>query len=297
MAEATAGAHHDSWTIGRVLDWAARDFKERGFESPRLDAELLLGRVLGVDRVRLIVDAARPLEPSELSAFRAMIRRRRNAEPIAYILEEREFYGLPFRVDARVLVPRPDTESLVDVALQRSRHLSQFGRLLDLCTGSGCVAVAFSRARPTWRVTATDVSKDAVAVARDNAHRLGAISGVRILHGDLDTPITSGERFDLVTANPPYIPTGDLETLQPDVRDHEPRLALDGGADGLDIIRRVLEVGRDRLEPRGILAVEVGASQAGAVTRLFADAGFTDLEQRRDYGGIERVVSGRKPHA
>ena len=148
----------EPWTVARVLRWAAEDFGKRGITSARLDAELLLGRVLGLDRVHLLLESTRPLSDEELAAYRALIKRRRAFEPIAYILGEREFYALPIRVDRRVLIPRPDSETLVDVALSRTETRSMFGRALDLCTGSGCVAIAFAHQRPTWPVTASDVS-------------------------------------------------------------------------------------------------------------------------------------------
>lgn len=285
----------EAWSIGRVLRWASEDFQKRGLPSPRLDAELLLGRVLGLDRVRLILDAERPLETAELAAYRELIQRRRRAEPIAYILGEREFYGLPFRVDARVLIPRPDTETLVEVALDltRTRHL--YGHALDLCTGSGCVAIAFAKRRRTWRVTGTDLSPGALVVARDNALRLGAIWGVQFLEGDLDAPLPPELRVDLITANPPYIAHSEFSELAADIRNHEPRLALDGGSDGLDLVRRVVQVGRRRLRPGGGLAVEIGAGQVRSVIALFEAAGYEAIDRHRDYGGIWRVVSARTP--
>lgn len=295
MTDAPELPRADEWTIGRVLQWAADDFKRRGLDSPRLDAELLLGHVLGVDRVRLFVDAGRVLTPAELSAFRALIQRRRRAEPVAYIVGTREFYGLSMHVDRRVLVPRPDTEILVEVALTRTRGEHLYGEALDLCTGSGCVAIAVSRRRPTWRLTGVDVSKDAIAVAKGNAQRLGAVWGTRFVVSDLDAALPGDARFHLVTANPPYIPTGDLATLPADVREHEPSLALDGGADGLDVVRRIVELAARRLHPGGVLALEVGHDQAPRVAELLERAGFTDVQRERDYGGIERVVSGKMP--
>lgn len=279
----------------RVLAFAAQDFGKRGLPSPRLDAEVLLSHVLGVDRVRLFVDSLRVLEPRELSAYREAISRRRKAEPVSYIVGMREFHGLPFRVDRRVLVPRPDTETLVEVALRRTKGAHLQGDALDLCTGSGCVAVAFARRRPTWRVTGTDVSADAVLVARENAARLGAVWGVDFVVSDLDAAVASDARFDLVTGNPPYIPSGDIAGLDADVRDHEPRLALDGGKDGLDVVRRILPRAFGRLRPGGVLALEIGHDQAPRVKDLFRSAGFADVAGERDYGGIERVVSGLKP--
>ncbi len=284
----------EPWSIASVLRWATEDFSKRGLSSARLDAELLLGHVLGLDRVRLIVDAKRPLSEAELSAFRELIKRRRRGEPVAYLRGEREFYGHRFRVDARVLVPRPDTETLVEVALGRTRSSALYGRALDLCTGSGCVAIAFARERPTWKVSGVDVSPEALALARENAIRLGAAFSTRWLVGDAFAPLAEHERFELVTANPPYIPRAELAELAADVRDFEPRLALDGGEDGLDLIRRLVREAPARLVPGGVFALEVGYDQAARVEQLFAEAGFVGLERRRDYGGIERVVSGVK---
>lgn len=284
-----------TWSIRTVLEWAAKDFGQRGFDSPRLDAELLLGHVLGLDRIRLIVDAARPLNSDELGAYRALIQRRRRAEPIAYILGRREFYGLSFSVDRRVLVPRPDTETLVEVALERTRRSGLFGTALDLCSGSGCVAISFHKYRPTWHVTAVDKDPNAVDVARENALRLGTIWSTRFLAGDLDAPLRPDEKFDLVTANPPYIPTAEIDTLEPDIRDHEPRLALDGGHDGFSVIERIVELAIVRLASSGIVAIEVGHDQAARLSTLFQQRGYTEIATHKDYGGHDRVVSARPP--
>jgi release factor glutamine methyltransferase len=218
------------------------------------------------------------------------VKRRRAHEPVAYLRGEREFYGLRFRVDARVLIPRPDTETLVDVALARTRHVSMSMRMLDLCTGSGCVAIAVARQRPTACVFATDVSAGAIEVARDNAQRLGAYN-VAFSVGDLYAPV-EGRRFDVVTANAPYIATGEIATLQPDVRDFEPRLALDGGPDGLDVVRRIVEGAPAHLVAGGVLALEIGAGQAPATAELLSARGFADVRADRDIARIERVVSG-----
>lgn len=281
----------EAWTIARVLGWAADDFRSRGHDTPRLEAELLLGHVLGLDRVRLIVEHGRPLSTQELGAYRELIKRRRAREPVAYILGQREFYGLSFRVDSRALIPRPDTEALVDVALERTRHRYMFGNMLDLCTGSGCVAIAFAKRRPTWRTTGIDLSEGAVALARDNALRLGAAFSASFAVGDLTAPLPSSARFDLVTANPPYIPTAEVARLDPDIKDFEPQLALDGGADGLDFVRRIVTEAVPRLAPDGVLALEVHYDQAARVAALFESAGLASIERRRDYGGHERVVS------
>jgi release factor glutamine methyltransferase len=282
----------EPWTIARVLRWATEDFTKRKSPSPRLDAEVLLAFALKVDRVRLVIESDRALETAELSLYRTLIERRRRGEPVAYILGRREFYGIDLRVDRRALVPRPDTETLVDVALERTRARSAYGRALDLCTGTGCVAIAFAKARPTWRVTATDVSPDATDLAWENVRRVGVAFSVRTAVGNLFEPVAD-ERFELVVSNPPYVPSAEIETLEPDVREFEPRAALDGGADGLDLVRTVVNRAPRHLEPGGVLALEIAFDQADRVAPLFEQAGFAQIERRRDYGGRERVVSGR----
>ncbi len=280
------------WTVARVLTWATEDFRSRGQDSPRLEAELLLAQVLGCDRIRLVIEAQRSLEAHELGRYREAIKRRRTGEPIAYILGEREFYGHRFRVDARVLVPRADTETLVDVALARTRSRSLSGKALDLCTGSGCVAIAFARQRPTWEVTAVEIEPGAAALARENALRLGAWNALRVQVGDLFAPLDPAERFDLVVGNPPYVADAEIPGLAVDVRDHEPRRALAGGADGLDLVRRIVAAAPARLAPEGVLALEIGCDQGAAARALLADQGFVALEITRDLGQRDRVVSG-----
>jgi release factor glutamine methyltransferase len=279
------------WTIEDLVKWATDDFRARGIDNPRLDAEVLIAWALGIDRVRIIIDGKRPLVESELSRLRELVKRRRAREPVAYLRGEREFYGRRFKVDKRVLIPRPDTETLVEAGLDRTRHVSMSMRALDLCTGSGCVAITLARQRPTSRVHATDLSADALAVARENALRGGAYN-VSFSQGDLYAAVPTPCRFDLVTANPPYIPTGDIAGLSPDIRDFEPRIALDGGTDGLDVLRRIVEDAPRWLVPGGVLAVEVGAEEAKSVARSFEARGFRDVALTKDYGKIERVVSG-----
>jgi release factor glutamine methyltransferase len=290
------------WTIGALVKWATDDFRMRGIESPRLDAELIVAHALGITRTQVIIDMMRPLGDAELATLRALVKRRRAHEPIAYLRGEREFYGRVFRVDKRALVPRPETEVLVDVALARTRHVSMSTRLLDLCTGTGCVAITIARQRPTSKVLATDLSPDALALARENAHRLGAMN-VAFVEGDLFEAVTSltanprvrrwgGPPFDLVTANPPYIPSGEIPGLQIDVRAFEPHLALDGGEDGLALVRRIVDEAPAFLAPGGVLAMEIGAGQAPDVAALLEARGFADVQVAKDLARIERVVSG-----
>jgi release factor glutamine methyltransferase len=284
-------AQAQEWTIEAVLRWATDDFRARGVDSPRLDAELLLGRALSCSRIQLIAEARRVLDAGELAGFRELVKRRRAREPTAYILGEREFYGRAFRVDRRVLIPRPDTETLVEVALERTRDRSMSMRALDLCTGSGCVAITLARERRTSLFVATDVSGDALDVARDNALRLGAYN-VAFRQGDLFAAVDPSMRFDLVTANPPYIAEAEMGGLQPEVRDYEPTGALAGGVDGLAVVRRIVAQSRAHLTSAGRLVLEVGFGEAGAAAALLDAAGFEQVDVRRDYGRVERVVSG-----
>ncbi len=278
-----------TWTIGEIVKWATDDFRTRGIENPGLDAQLIVAFTLKVTRTQIIVDAQRPLSGDELTKLRALIKRRRSREPMAYLLGEREFYGRTFKVDSRVLIPRPDTETLIEVALTRTRAQSMYARVLDLCTGSGCVAVTLAKERPTTRVTGTDKSADAVAVARDNAARLGA-TNVWFAVSDLFEHARGP--YEIVTANPPYIATEEIPKLQPEIDKYEPKLALDGGPDGLDLVRKIAAQASARLITGGVLALEIGAGQARDTAEILRANGFGDIEIARDYGRIERVVSG-----
>lgn len=282
----------ESWTILRVLKWTQGRFAERGLATARLDAELLLAFSLQRERIALYTHFDQPLAADELARYRELIKRRLAGEPVAYLVGQKEFRSLELAVDARVLVPRPDTETLVDVALSL---LPAYGgdrppRVVDVGTGSGAVAIAIAVARPEAKVEATDVSPDAASVASANAARHAPAVQVHV--GDLLTPITGA--VDLVVSNPPYIPSADIPGLPLDVR-REPLLALDGGADGLVVVRRLVAAARERLAPGGALAVEIGAGQSDATARLLQAAGFVDVTRTKDLAGIERVVSGRVP--
>jgi len=276
----------ETWTPLKVLSWTAAKFGERGIGSARLDAELLLAHVLHTDRVGLYTGFDKPLLETELAAFRELIRRRLAGEPIAYLVGRQEFWSLPLAVDARVLVPRRDTETLVEVALRRAPAAT---RIADVGTGSGAVALALAKERAGADVVATDASQDALAVARANAEALGL--PVRFVAGDLLAPLDGA--FDLIVSNPPYIPTGDLAGLAPEVG-REPRGALDGGPDGLDALRRLVAGAPARLVPGGILAVEHGFDQGERVRALLHAADFEAIETARDLGGNERVTSGAR---
>lgn len=283
------------WTIRRLLTWTTDDLRERGLESPRLSAELLLGHVLDKTRLELLIDLERPLQAPELDRFRELLRRRRRGEPTAYLVGQREFYGVPIGVDARVLIPRPDTETLVDVALTRTQHRADRGEALDLCTGSGCVAVAFALARRGWHVSGVDIAADALCVARENAARNRLGDELTFELGDLFGSLTPERRFALILANPPYIPTDELAQLDVGIRDFEPRLALDGGPDGLRLIERIIDEAPSWLESDGVLAIETGHDQTTDVAARFERTGFAEVQRQRDIGGNPRVVSGRWP--
>lgn len=290
---ATASNPPRVWTVRDVVTWTTDDLRKRGIDSARVDAELIVAHALGIERLKVVLSPDRELTNEELETIKALVKRRRAFEPIAYLRGTRDFYGRSFRVDARVLVPRPDTETLIDVALDRLRGRDFGARVVDLCTGSGCVAITLKLERPTIGVDATDLSADAIAVARDNAQRLGAVTNVRFAIGDLFAPLGDAKAtYDLVVANPPYIATSEVASLQPDIRDHEPKLALDGGGDGLDVVRRIVRAAPARLRSGGALAIEVGAGQSPSVVALFESAGLSDVRANKDYGGIERVVSG-----
>jgi release factor glutamine methyltransferase len=290
-----AETENKTWTIQSIVQWATEDFRSRGIDTPKLDAEVLVMACLGVGRMQLVLERERPLEARELTRLREFIKRRRAREPVAYILGEREFFGHRFVVDKHVLIPRPDTESLVEVALARTKSLSLSARILDICTGSGCVAIALAKERRTSQVLGLDVSPEAVAVATANAIRLGAYNAA-FRESDLLTAIPSDARFELIVSNPPYIPSAEIAELAPEITGFEPRLALDGGSDGLDFYRTLVAQCALRLVPEGILAVEVGAGQAAQVATLMREAGFDQIELTRDLGQIERVVSGKRRH-
>ncbi|RKH57504.1 peptide chain release factor N(5)-glutamine methyltransferase [Corallococcus aberystwythensis] len=285
----------DVWTIRRLLTWTTGHFEKRGVDAPRLTTEILLAHVLKTGRVRLYVDLDRPLSKDELAAFKALIERRMAGEPTNYLTGTKEFYNRAFKVDARVLIPRPETELLVEAVLH-SVPKDAPSRVLDVCTGSGCIAISVAAERPQATVLATDLSKDACALARENAQALGVAERVSVLEGDLFAPLPPGETFRVVVSNPPYIDSGDIAGLSAEVR-REPRLALDGGPDGLAALRRVIQGARRVLEPGGLLALEMGETQGSAVLELLRAAGYADARAEKDLERRERMAFGTQPAA
>jgi release factor glutamine methyltransferase len=280
-----------AWTVLDVIRWTAARFTERGLATPRLDAELIVAHVLALPRVQLYVQFDRPLSATELPDIRALIKRRQAGESIAYLVGKKEFWGLELAVDARVLVPRPDTETLVEEARARLEG-REAPRIADVGTGSGALAVTLAKLRPDAAVFAGDISGAALEVARGNAERLGV--RVTFVEGDLAAPLAAHAPFDLMMANLPYVPSAELAGLPPEVR-AEPRLALDGGDDGLQLVRRLIAAAPALLASGGALALEIGIGQAEATAGLLRDAGFVEVRARPDLAGIDRVVAGRKP--
>jgi release factor glutamine methyltransferase len=274
------------------LQWARDWLGNKGVENPRLDAELLLARALGCDRIRLYVDHDKPPDPAELQRFKELILRRAGREPVAYILGAKEFYGRPFAVDSRVFIPRPETELLVQAALQALDPSGGEARALDLCAGSGAAGVTLAAERERLRVDLVELSEGAAEVARANA-AAHAPGRCEVHTGDLYAPLPADARYGAIVSNPPYVPTGDADRLAPEIAQHEPALALFGGQDGLDVIRRIVAGAPRWLLPGGTLLMEIDPPEAPAVVRLCAEAGLLSPRVQRDLAGLDRIVSAR----
>lgn len=281
------------WTIGRVVLWVAQDLRNRGVDAPRLDAELMVAKVLNFRRIDLYLRWEQPLEAAELGAVRAMAERRRKREPLAYILGEREFFGRKFNVDARVLVPRPETELVVELALGALDALGPDAhgvlRALEVGVGSGAIAVTLAAERAGLIVDAVELSEAAAMVARANAVQHGVSERVKVLDGSVYGPVKE-ERYAVVVSNPPYVNRAEVDGLMPEVSRYEPRLALDGGDDGLDVIRSLLNGARRVLRPNGKIVMEIGDGQGEAARALAETAGLRDVAVKNDLAGRERVL-------
>lgn len=282
-----------TWTTLAVLDWTTKRFADHGIGAARLEAQLLLAYALKCSRTQLYMNFDQPLGDAELASYRELIKRRLAGEPVAYLVHEHEFWGMPLTIEPAVLIPRPDTETVVEVARALRTDRNAPCRVLDLCTGSGALALALAKELPTAQVIATELSPAAAAVARANVERNQLVGRVEIREGDLWAPV-AGERFDLVVSNPPYIATAVIATLSPEVQ-REPVMALDGGADGLAFYDRICAAARDFLVPGGALVVEHGFDQAEAVRARFEAAGFQHVTGVIDLGKNPRVTHGLAP--
>lgn len=283
-------------------------FTKKGLDSPRLMAELLMAHVLGCERLKLYMEADRPATELERNTLRELVGRALKHEPIQYLVGEGWFFGLPFHVDRRVLVPRPATETIVQHVLQHVRAEPGFGGpkgegvlIADVCTGSGCIAVSILKNLSGARVVGTDVSRDALEVARLNARRHGVLERLDLLEGSLLEPLheypgTRGKgSLHFLVANPPYIPDHEWDAVEPNVKDHEPGLALRGGKDGLDLVRPLIEGGPEMVRRGGLIMIETAASTAKEAAEMLRARGEVDgVEVLNDFEGLPRVVMGRR---
>ena len=271
-----------------VLRGTERYLADRGVENPRLNAEHLLAHALGLKRMELYLQFDRPLTESERAPLRDLVKRRGAREPLQHVLGTAEFHGRTFACDKRALVPRPETEQLVELALEVAKD-KPAATILDIGTGSGVIALTIALELPSATLHATDLSPDALALAAENATRHALTDRIVFHQADLLPP--DDARFDLIIANLPYIPAEETASLSPEVR-HDPASALDGGADGLDLIRRLIDTAPDRLAPGGALLLEIGLGQADAVNTLLSARKFRDISVRPDYQNIPRFAVG-----
>lgn len=290
------GRDGEVWTVLRLMRWSGEYLEGKGIGRGRLEAEHLLAGALGVGRLQLYLQFDRPLTAEELDRFRPLLRRRAEREPVQYILGRAAFRELDLKVDRRVLIPRPETEVLVDEVLAWARATGREDlSAMDLGTGSGAIALSLAGEGPFARVVGTDVSPDAIEVARTNAVGAGLEDRVEFREGSLYEALGAEERFDVVVSNPPYVTDAEMEKLEPEVRAWEPAAALSGGPDGLAVLRPIVAGAGSHLEDGGLLALEVGADQSGSVvTRLEAEGGYEDVRVRRDFTGRERMVLARR---
>jgi len=289
-----------AWTILKLMSWTRDYFDSRNIESARADAEILLAHCLGLRRIDLYVQHEKPLTGEELAVFREFVKRRAQREPVAYITGEKEFWSLPLKVAPAVLIPRPETECLVETALAVLSKKEPPGprRILDLGTGSGAIALALAVERSGDVFFATDRSVEALSIARENARRHGVGDRISFLEGDWFTPVSAAEPgFDLIVSNPPYIRRRDIEGLQPEIRQFEPGGALDGGSDGIDCLAHIILAAPRYLRPSGSLLLEMGHDQKLLLGEVAQRAGcYEDAMFFRDYGGHDRVLQLRKKH-
>ena len=278
----------DIWTLLRLLRWMTQYFTEKGIDNPRLDAELLLAYILDLDRVGLYLNYDRPLLTAELDLIRPLAKRRGQREPLQYLLGSTEFWSLEFTVNPAVLIPRADTEILVEETLVKA---GSEGQLLDVGTGSGAIVISLASELLNWQMTGLDISTQALEVAQHNVEKHQLAERVQLLQGDLaELP---NQQYDLIVSNPPYIGQQEWDGLMPEVRCFEPQLALLADNGGLDCYQKLTMQACSRLKPNGWLLVEVGYQQAEAVESLFSAAGLNNVFMRKDYSSQPRVVGGQ----
>lgn len=288
-----------TWQIKDLLKVSTDFLREKGIENPRLNAELLLAHQLHLERIRLYLNFDQPLTEHEVSGYRSLIRRRVSREPLQYITGTQEFWSLDFSVDRSVLIPRPETEIVVEQALKLAREMGPDGNrsleFLDLGTGSGAISVALAREVPQAALCATDISETALSVARRNAVKHQVAERIRFLRGDLWEPFLERKnRFDIVVSNPPYVRTSEFSTLSPEIRDNEPRLALDGGHDGMYYLKRIIEGAHGFLRPGGWIVLQTAPDQTEKALSIMDQTGsYGQMARIKDYSRSFRVVMAR----
>lgn len=286
------------WTIQKLLNWMTAYFTQKQLDSPRLSAELLLCHVLGLKRIELYTLYDRVVQQPQLGQLRELVKRAAEHEPIAYLVGRCEFYSLSLKITPDCLIPRPETELLVEKAVEFLRRRPAPRRALDLCTGSGCIAAAVAKNCKDLHVTAVDISEAALAVAAENVRTYNLEESVQLLCGDLYEPLIEEldqPRFDVIVSNPPYVSDSEYELLPPNVKNYEPRSALWGGSDGLDIHRRILEKAGHFLKPDGALMLEIGHEQGPAVKEMLEKSGlFSSVEIFKDLAQKDRLAVGRR---
>jgi len=286
------------WTIQKLLNWVASYFTQKGVDSPRLGAEMLLSGVLGLKRIELYTQFDKVVDQHQLDRLRDLVKRAASGEPLAYLIGKTEFYSLEIEITPACMIPRPETELLVERAVEFIRARQGPALVCDLCTGSGCVAVAMAKNCPDAKLIATDISDAALQVAAANIEKHRLKDRVTLLCGDLFEPILpylDTMKFDLVVCNPPYVSELEFAALEKNVRDYEPKIALLGGADGLDVYHRVVDKVDALLKPDGALMLEIGYAQGPAVRQLIEQSGaFDQITIEKDFQNNDRVVTAKK---
>jgi release factor glutamine methyltransferase len=286
------------WTIQKLLNWVTQYLTDKGIDSPRLSAELLLSDVLGLKRIELYTHFDKTVAKKELDRLRDLVKRAGQNEPIAYLVGKTEFYSMELLVSPACLIPRPETELLVQRAVEFLRTRDDKQLVCDLCTGCGCIAAAIARNFPNTRIIATDISDSALAMASENIEKHQLQDKITLLSGDLFEPLIpqlDTGKFDLIVSNPPYVSAAEFENLDKNVKDYEPRLALFAGVDGLDIYRRILEKVDDFLKSDAALIMEIGYAQGPAIKEMLEKSGiFSDIKIEKDFSNNDRIVTAKK---
>jgi release factor glutamine methyltransferase len=280
----------EKWTITKLLDWITSYFTEKGIDSARLHAELILCHVLKLERIELYTNFDREVPAAQLTDLRQLVKRGGDHEPVAYLVQRTEFYSIDLKVTPATLIPRPETEMLVEKAIEFLRKREGETKMLDLCTGSGCIAIATAKGTQQTRISAADICPNALAVANENIARHSLEEKITTFCGDLFTAIGE-DAFDLIVSNPPYIATDEYKGLDKNVKDYEPEKALHAGADGLDVYRRIAENAGSYLKQDGALMLEIGYTQGVAVVNLLEKTGiFSEIKLETDFQGHDRII-------